>query len=69
VIKFFPLRSIGNLITEPFTRLSAIQNIADQLGEGFTKDYGVSFLNITVVLVWSALFIWGSYSLLKGRDL
>ena len=69
VIKFFPLRSIGNLITEPFTRLSAIQNIADQLGEDFTKDYGVSFLNITVVLVWSALFIWGSYSLLKGRDL
>lgn len=69
VIKFFPLRSIGNLITEPFTRLSAIQNIADQLGEGFTKDYGVSFLNITVVLVWSALFIWGSFSLLKGRDL
>jgi|TARA_A200000159_G_scaffold164900_1_gene197186 ABC-type transport system involved in multi-copper enzyme maturation permease subunit len=69
VIKFFPLQSIGNLITEPFTRLSAIQNIADQLGEGFTKDYGVSFLNITVVLVWSTLFIWGSYSLLKGRDL
>ena len=69
VIKFFPLQSIGNLITEPFTRLSAIQNIADQLGEGFTKDYGVSFLNIIVVLVWSALFIWGSYSLLKGRDL
>ena len=69
VIKFFPLQSIGNLITEPLTRLSAIQNIADQLGEGFTKDYGVSFLNITVVLVWSALFIWGSYSLLKGRDL
>lgn len=69
VIKFFPLQSIGNLITEPFTRLSAIQNIADQLGEGFTKDYGVSFLNITVVLVWSALFIWGSFSLLKGRDL
>jgi len=69
VIRFFPLQSIGNLITEPFTRLSAIQNIADQLGEGFTKDYGVSFLNITVVLVWSAVFIWGSYRLLKSRDL
>jgi len=69
VIRFFPLQSIGNLITEPFTRLSAIQNIADQLGEDFTKDYGVSFLNITVVLVWSAVFIWGSYRLLKSRDL
>ena len=39
VIKFFPLQAIGNLIKEPFTRLSAIQNIADQIGEGFTKDY------------------------------
>jgi hypothetical protein len=34
---------MGNLINELFTRLSAIQNIADQLGDGFTKDYGVSF--------------------------
>ena len=69
VIKFFPLQSIGNLITEPFTRLSAIQNIADQIGEGFNKDYGISFINIIIVLVCSALFIWGSYRLLKRRDL
>ena len=60
---------MGNLISEPFTRLSAIQNITNQLGAGFPKDYGVSFLNITVVIVWSAVFIWGSYSLLKSRDL
>jgi ABC-type transport system involved in multi-copper enzyme maturation permease subunit len=69
VIKFFPLQAIGNLIKEPFTRLSAIQNIADQIGEGFTKDYGISILNIIIVLVWSGLFIWGSYGLLKRRDL
>ena len=69
VIKFFPLQAIGNLIKEPFTRLSAIQNIADQIGEGFTKDYGISILNIIIVLVWSVLFIWGSYGLLKRRDL
>lgn len=69
VFKFFPLQALGNLITEPFTRLSAIQNIADQIGEGFTKDYGVSILNILVVLAWSALFLGGSYRLLKRRDL
>jgi hypothetical protein len=69
IIKFFPLQALGNLITEPFTRLSAIQNIADQIGEGFNKDYGISFINIIIVLVWSALFIWGSYRLLKRRDL
>lgn len=69
VIKFFPLQALGNLITEPFTRLSAIQNIANQIGEGFTKDYGISILNISIVMVWSVLFISGSYNLLKRRDL
>ncbi|MDB4264218.1 ABC transporter permease [Flavobacteriaceae bacterium] len=69
IFKFFPLNAMGNLIKEPFSRLSAIQNIADQIGDGFVKDYSVSFLNIIIVLIWSALFIYGSYSLLKRRDL
>ena len=69
VIKFFPLQALGNLISEPFTRLSAIQNIADQIGEGFNKDYGISVLNVAIVLVWSVFFIWGAYGLLKRRDL
>ena len=69
VIVYFPLNALSNLIKEPFTRLSAIQNIADQIGEGFTKDYGISVFNLTIVLLWFALFIWGSYGLLKRRDL
>jgi ABC-type transport system involved in multi-copper enzyme maturation permease subunit len=69
IIKFFPLHALGNLIKEPFTRLSAIQNFTDQIGEGFNKDYGVSTLNILIVMLWSALFILGSYALLKRRDL
>jgi ABC-2 type transport system permease protein len=69
VIVYFPLNALSNLIKEPFTRLSGIQNIADQIGEGFTKDYGISVFNLTIVLLWSALFIWGSYGLLKRRDL
>jgi hypothetical protein len=60
---------MGNLIKEPFSRLSAVQNIVDQIGEGFSKDYGISILNISIVLVWSALFLWWSYLLLKKRDL
>ena len=68
-IQFFPLNALGNLIKEPFSRLSAVQNIADKIGEGFTKDYSVSFLNIVIVLIWSGLFIYGSYLLLKKRDL
>ena len=69
VFQFFPLNAMGNLIKEPFTRLSAIQNLADQMGEAFTKDYSVSFFNIAIVIIWSALFIRGSYFLLKRRDL
>lgn len=69
VIRFFPLQSLGNLIPEPFTRLSAIQNIANQLGEGLTKDYSISISNIFIVLLWSVIFIWASYQLLKKRDL
>lgn len=69
VFRFFPLNAMGNLIKEPFTRLSAIQNIADQIGEGFSKDYGISTINILIVLIWAALFLRGSYLLLKRRDL
>ena len=69
VFQFFPLNAIGNLIKEPFTRLSAIQNIASQIGEGFVKDYSVSTWNIVIVLVWCVVFIFISYQLLKRRDL
>ena len=69
VFKFFPLNAMGNLIKEPFSRLSAIQNIADLIGEGFSKDYGISVVSLVIVLAWSALFLRGSYLLLKRRDL
>ena len=69
VIQYFPLQALGNLISEPFTRISAIQNIADQIGEGLNKDYTISLVNLIVVVVWSVLFICGSYRLLQRRDL
>lgn len=69
VFRFFPLNAMANLIKEPFSRLSAIQNIADQIGEGFTKDYDISLVSILIVLVWSALFLRGAYLLLKRKDL
>ena len=69
VFRFFPLNAMANLIKEPFSRLSAIQNIVDQIGEGFTKDYDISLVSILIVLVWSALFLRGAYLLLKRKDL
>ncbi|MFS4494586.1 ABC transporter permease [Maribacter sp. 2308TA10-17] len=66
---FFPLQSMSNLIDEPFTRLSAVQNLGDQIGENFKFDYAVHWYEILIVLIWTALFIYGSYALLKKRDL
>jgi ABC-type transport system involved in multi-copper enzyme maturation permease subunit len=66
---FFPLEAMANLIKEPGTRLGLIRSMANQLGENFNKDYGVSWLNVLIVLVWTALFIYWSYAILKKRDL
>ncbi|MBT8238081.1 MAG: ABC transporter permease, partial [Croceitalea sp.] len=41
VMGFFPLNAMFNLIKEPFTRLSAVQNVANQIGEDFKLDYHV----------------------------
>ncbi len=69
VSRIFPLNAMANLIKEPFSRLGAIQSAATQLGENFTKTYQVGYLNILIVSVWTALFIYWTYALLKKRDL
>ena len=69
IMQFFPLESMANLIKEPFTRLGAVKSVASQIGENFTKDYSVSLFNIVIVLIWTAIFIYSSYALLKKRDL
>ncbi len=65
----FPLESMMNLIKEPFTRLSAVQNIGDQIGENLRFDYHTYWYEFLIVIVWTALFIYLSYALLKKRDL
>lgn len=66
---FFPLESMTNLIKEPFTRLSAVQNIGQQIGENMSFDYHVYWYEFLIVIFWTALFIYLSYVLLKKRDL
>jgi len=69
VAQFFPLASMSNLIKEPFSRLGVVQTAATQLGESFSKAYGVGILNVLIVLFWTCIFIYGSYVILKKRDL
>jgi ABC-type transport system involved in multi-copper enzyme maturation permease subunit len=66
---FMPLESMSNLVVEPFTRLSVIKNIQTAVGENNLKDYDVHFSSLLIVLVWSAIFIFSSYKIIKKRDL
>lgn len=69
VMSIFPLNAMFNLIKEPFSRLGAVQTVADQIGEELALDYHVQFYEILIVIGWTAIFIYLSYALLKMRDL
>ena len=69
VMSIFPLNSMFNLIKEPFSRLGAVQTVADQIGEELALDYHVQFYEILIVIGWTAIFVYLSYALLKMRDL
>ncbi|MDW8851975.1 ABC transporter permease subunit [Flavobacterium sp. MMLR14_040] len=69
IMQFLPLEAMSNLIVEPFTRLSVIKTIGNQIGVENTKDYDVHYLSILIVLIWTYLFVYFSYRILKNRDL
>ncbi|MFK5879255.1 MAG: ABC transporter permease subunit [Flavobacteriaceae bacterium] len=69
ILQFLPLESMSNLIKEPFTRFSAVKSVANQIGEDLSKDFSVHFTDILIVSVWTFIFIYLSYRLLKRRDL
>lgn len=69
VYAFMPLESLSNLIVEPFTRLSTIRSIQTAVGENSEKDYSIHFSSILIVLVWTAIFVYSSYKIIKKRDL
>lgn len=69
VFRFFPLESMSNLITEPWTRLSIIRSIKTTIGDNDVKDYSVHFSSILIVLIWTAIFMLLSYKIIKKRDL
>ena len=69
IMRFFPLEAMANLIKEPFTRLSAVKTVAKQVGEDLSKDFSVQPLDVIIVAVWTFIFIYLSYALLRKRDL
>lgn len=69
IMNLFPLQSMFNLIKEPFSRLGAVQSVANQMGEKLALNYHVHWYEVIIVLFWTAIFIYGSYKILKRRDL
>ncbi len=70
IIQYFPIESMSNLIKEPFSRLSAIKTIEATIGGAkAVKDYSIHFSQISIVLIWTSIFIFASYYVLKKRDL
>ncbi len=69
IASFFPLESMSNLIIEPFSRLSVIQSIGNQIGVQNVKDYGVHWYSILIVILWTVFFVIMSFKLLQKRDL
>ena len=63
---YFPLKSMYNLIKQPFQRV-AMSKFPDK--ESLAYDYAVHWYEIVIVLGWTALFVFLSYRLLKKRDL
>ena len=69
IMGFFPLQAMFNLIKEPFSRLGAVQSVVNQMGEELSLDYAIHWYEILIVMIWTTIFIYGSYAILKKRDL
>lgn len=68
ILQLLPGEAISNLITQPFSRLGAVKTLANTMGKTFDKPE-VELSAIFIVFVWTFIFIYLSYSLLKKRDL
>ena len=69
IMQFLPMQAMSNLIQQPFSRLNAVQSVSKQLGANISNAYGVHWYQILIVVIWTFIFIYLSYGLLKKRDL
>ncbi|WP_396210150.1 ABC transporter permease [Flavobacterium sp.] len=70
MIKYFPMESMWNLSREPFSRFNAVKSLEKAMGSSkIVKDYSIHFSEISIVLVWTGIFIIASHYILKKRDL
>jgi ABC-type transport system involved in multi-copper enzyme maturation permease subunit len=66
---FMPLEALANLIKQPFQRLKAVKSLGEMSNTDMSYDYAVHGTEIVIVLVWTMIFVYLSYAILKKRDL
>lgn len=69
LVRILPLKAMGNLIKEPFSRMSGVRTAANQVGMELSNEYGVNLSDVVISSVWIGIFIYLSYRLIQRRDL
>lgn len=69
IYAFFPMEAMSNLIVEPISRFKTVKAISTMSGSIIDKDFGVHWYSIVIGLIWTVVFIYSSYRILKKRDL
>jgi hypothetical protein len=66
VQNLFPLTSMSNLIKQPFQRIAMTKFPGNS---DIIYDYSVHLETILIVIIWTIIFIYSSFRILKKRDL
>lgn len=69
IYNYLPLESMSDLIVEPITKLDIVKAASKTVGFKFSDDYSVHSSNIIAVLIWTIIFMFLSYKIIKKRDL
>ena len=64
ISQFLPLESMSNLVKEPLSKLGIVKS-----SFGVVRDVNVYWHQILITLLWTIIFVWGAFALLKKRDL
>lgn len=69
IIGLLPLESMSNLIKEPFRRMNLVKAGAQSFGANVSYDYNIHWYEVLIALIWTGIFIYSSFVLIKKRDL
>jgi ABC-2 type transport system permease protein len=70
LLHILPLNAMSNLIKQPFTKIDLVESTFNQISISEVDfQYDIEWVDILSVCIWSTLFIYWAYALLKRRDL